>query len=84
MARDGRGTDQGELLMKEPTRRQMEAIATSYGDERVMKLGIGLTLYFKRPFADVREGLGAFWLTYRHAVGERFTWARLGGGNRSR
>ncbi|MDR2154035.1 MAG: DUF3396 domain-containing protein [Burkholderiaceae bacterium] len=70
--------------MKMPTPRQIDAIDTFQYEERVMKLGIGLTLYFKRPFSDVREGLHAFWNTYHEAVGERFTWARLGGGNRSR
>jgi hypothetical protein len=70
--------------MKMPTYQQIDVINTFQHEELVMKLGIGLTLYFKRPFSEVCEGLQAFWQTYRAAVGDRFTWARLGGGNRSR
>lgn len=70
--------------MKSPTTSQLAAVDTKYGDELVMKLGIGFTLYFKRPFLDVRHGVHQFWLIYRDFIGDNFTWARLGGGNRSR
>ena len=50
-----------------------------------MKLGVGMTLYFPRPFNAFRPALLAFWRQYLKAVDPKaFTWARLGGGNRSR
>lgn len=55
------------------------------GDELIMRLGVGLTLYYPRPFASVRENLWHLWQRYSEVVDvKRFSWARLGGGNRSR
>lgn len=53
--------------------------------ELIMHLGLGLTLFFPRPFSDVRAAIWDLWQKYLLLVGkENFTWARLGGGNRSR
>ncbi len=52
--------------------------------ERVMKLGVGLTLFFDRPFARHHAGVASLWRKYRALTGDGFTWARLGGGNKSR
>jgi hypothetical protein len=54
-------------------------------DELKMQLGLGLTLFLPRPFDVARAGVRQMWQTYLRIVGkERLTWARLGGGNRSR
>lgn len=55
------------------------------GRERIMQLGVGMTLYFPRPFQKFQKEILAFWHAYADLVGlKTFTWARLGGGNRSR
>jgi hypothetical protein len=55
------------------------------GKELIMRLGIGLTLFLPRPFANIRHTIWDVWQKYVALVGkERLTWARLGGGNRSR
>ena len=55
------------------------------GSELIMHLGIGMTLFFPRPFSDVRAAVWDLWQKYLVLVGkEKLTWARLGGGNRSR
>jgi hypothetical protein len=52
---------------------------------RLMQLSFGMRLFFKGPFSDVREGVGELWRRYLNLVGkDTLTWARLGGGNRSR
>jgi len=51
----------------------------------IMKLGLGMRLFFPRPFHKVRTSLKTLWDRYLEWVGKgTFTWARLGGGNRSR
>lgn len=52
---------------------------------RLMQLSLGMRLFFKGPFSDVRAGVGQLWRRYLDLVGkETLAWARLGGGNRSR
>ena len=52
---------------------------------RLMQLSFGMRLFFKGPFSEVREGVGELWRRYLELVGKNtLTWARLGGGNRSR
>ena len=54
-------------------------------DRRIMRLGLGLNLFFPRPFKDVREKIFELWQSYLKFIGKDvFTWARLGGGNKSR
>jgi hypothetical protein len=54
-------------------------------DKRIMRLGLGLHLFFPRPFRDVREDIFELWKAYLSLIGkDLFTWARLGGGNKSR
>lgn len=54
-------------------------------DRLIMQLGIGMTLFFPRPFSRVRENILIFWQRFLDLVGkDTFTWARLGGGNKSR
>lgn len=54
-------------------------------DELKLRLSIGLTLFLPRPFELVREGVFDLWNKYLDIVGNNsLTWARLGGGNRSR
>src|SRR4051794_29200871 len=54
-------------------------------DEQIMRLGLGMTLFFPRPFEAARTGVWELWQRYVAFVGkDKFTWARLGGGNRSR
>jgi len=63
----------------------VEAFEVRQGEELIMTLGLGLTLYFPRPFSAVRKELLKFWCAYLEEVPpSTFTWARLGGGNRSR
>lgn len=53
--------------------------------EVIMKLGFGLTLFLPKPFNNIKGQIEDFWERYVSLVGEKtFTWARLGGGNRSR
>jgi hypothetical protein len=55
-----------------------------YG-RQIMHLGLGMTLFFPRPFQDVQKEIWALWQSFLSLVGEDcFTWARLGGGNKSR
>lgn len=55
------------------------------GEEHIMRLGLGMNLFFPRPFKDVKSSIWELWQRYLAFVGENsFTWARLGGGNRSR
>lgn len=55
-----------------------------YG-QRIMQLGLGMSLFFPRPFKDVQNSLWTLWQCYLSLVGkDTFTWARLGGGNKSR
>ena len=55
------------------------------GSELIMRLGIGLTVFLPTPFEDVRQDIWQLWQKYVDMVGkDTFTWARLGGGNRSR
>lgn len=55
------------------------------GSEIIMRLGIGMTLFFPRPFSEAREAVLANWEEFQRLAGpDRFTWARLGGGNKSR
>lgn len=55
------------------------------GEELIMQLGLGLTIFFPRPFCDVRDVMWDLWQKFIVMVGkEKLTWARLGGGNRSR
>ncbi len=50
-----------------------------------LKLSIGLDLHFGRPMDEHREEVLAVWEALLDWRGrERFTWARLGGGNKSR
>ena len=63
----------------------LEAFEFHQGDELIMHLGIGLTLYFPRPFKVVKSSILSLWKEYLSVVPpQTFTWARLGGGNRSR
>jgi hypothetical protein len=55
------------------------------GEELIMRLGVGFTLYFARPFKLVSPAILNLWKEYTSLVAPTtFTWARLGGGNRSR
>jgi hypothetical protein len=55
------------------------------GNELIMRLGLGLTLFLPRPFEAAREGVWDLWRQFLDLAGkDRFQWARLGGGNRSR
>jgi hypothetical protein len=55
------------------------------GDELIMKLGLGLTVFFARPFEQHHETIWGLWQKYLALAGkDRFSWARLGGGNKSR
>jgi hypothetical protein len=55
------------------------------GSELIMRLGLGMTLFVPRPFSTVREPMWGLWQDFLRLVGkEKLTWARLGGGNRSR
>lgn len=57
----------------------------SQGSRQIMHLGLGMTLFFPRPFGDVRAAMWDLWQKYLAFVGkEKLTWSRLGGGNRSR
>jgi hypothetical protein len=54
-------------------------------DELKMRLGLGMTLFLPRPFSIARRGVQHLWQKYLQIVGTpTLTWARLGGGNRSR
>jgi hypothetical protein len=54
-------------------------------DELIMRLGFGLTIFLPKPFNAIHPTLGELWRKYVATVGEKtFSWARLGGGNRSR
>ncbi len=53
--------------------------------DRDLRLAIGLDLHFGRPIDDYRDELLQVWDTLLQWRGrDRFTWARLGGGNKSR
>lgn len=55
------------------------------GKELIMQLGLGITLFIPRPFSSVCENVWELWQNYLALAGrDTFTWARLGGGNRSR
>lgn len=71
--------------MKKVTEKESKLFQVLQGEERIMQLGVGMTLYFPRPFDAFRPALLEFWQQYLKAVEPKtFTWARLGGGNRSR
>lgn len=71
--------------MTQLSKLDIDAFNISQGSEPIMKLGLGLTLYFPRPFQNILPSLHAFWADYLSFVPpDTFTWARLGGGNRSR
>jgi hypothetical protein len=67
-----------------PTLPLSEFDTTVYGVCK-MRLGLGLSLFLPRPFEIAREGVHEIWKEYLTAIGAtKLTWARLGGGNRSR
>lgn len=50
-----------------------------------MRLGFGMTLFLPRPFQLAREGVFDLWKHYLNLIQPTpLSWARLGGGNRSR
>ena len=58
---------------------------TYKGKELIMQLGLGISIFLPRPFSATRDAVWELWRNYIALVGkDRFTWARLGGGNRSR
>lgn len=62
-----------------------EPFVLHQGDEQILQLGVGLTIFLPRPFDEVRDAVFDMWTQYLNFVGkDKFTWARLGGGNRSR
>ena len=63
----------------------LDAFRVYQGKEEIMHLGVGMTLYFPRPFRAIGLNVLSLWRKYLAIVPEKtFTWARLGGGNRSR
>lgn len=53
-------------------------------NEVIMELGLGMSLYFPRPFSEFKHYVLALWNQYLDFIGnETLTWARLGGGNKS-
>lgn len=50
-----------------------------------VRLSLGMDLFFGRPMDDYRDGVLGLWEALLDWRGrDRFTWARLGGGNKSR
>lgn len=63
----------------------MKQFELHQGSKLIMHMGLGMTLFFPRPFSNVRDAMWDLWQKYLDLVGkEKLTWARLGGGNRSR